>query len=489
MHDNLAKIASTAMLERGFIIDFPPEVMEELDQISGPAPCLPSPIIKDLRHLLWMSIDNEDTFDLDQVTFAEELSPDQVKIYVAIADVAILVEKGSALDIQAKSNTTSVYTPMRIFPMLPELLSTNFTSLNPKEDRRCIVVEMIVEKDGSIKTFEIYQAHIHNYAKLSYEAVGAWLDHQTPVPKSVSQVDGMTEQVKLQELVSRKIRQYRQQQGSLGFKTAEAYPIVANGTVVDLEEPVYNRSRDIIENFMISANSVATRFLSEKRMPVLRRVVRTPKRWDRIIELAAALGETLPKTPDVQSLAAFLRKRRQADPMRFPDLSLAIIKLLGRGEYVFNAPGEPAEGHFDLALKDYAHTTAPNRRYPDLVIQRILKSLFEGTPLPYNSQELTAIASHCTEKEDDATKVERRVNKSAAAMVLASRIDEEFDALVTGAGPKGTWVRLMHPPIEGKLIRGFDGVDVGDRLRVKLVSVDVGKGFIDLARVYTQRAG
>lgn len=476
---DLEKIANHVMLEKGFIIDFPTTVIDELNQITDPAPCLPSSSIKDLRHLLWMSIDAEDTFDLDQVTFAEELSPDQVKIYVAIADVAVLVEKGSALDEQAKSNTTSVYTPMKIFPMLPEKLSINYTSLNANEDRRSIVVEMIVEKDGAINTFDIYQAHIHNYAKLSFEAVGAWLAHQTSVPDSVSRVNGMTEQVKLQERVARTIRQYRQQQGALAFKTIEASPVVVDGKIVELEDPVYNRARDIIENFMISANATVTRFLSEKKMPVLRRIVRTPKRWSRIVEIAENCGEKLPDTPDVKSLGAFLRKRRQADPHQFPDLSLAVIKLLGRGEYYFNLPGEPVEGHFDLAFKDYAHTTAPNRRFADLVIQRVLKSLFEETALPYDHAQLTAIAKHCTIKEDDATKVQRSVNKSASAIILSPRINESFNAIVTGASSKGTWVRLTHPSIEGKLIQGFEGVDVGDRLTVKLVSVNVAKGFID----------
>jgi exoribonuclease-2 len=340
---------------------------------------------------------------------------------------------------------------------------------------------MIVEKDGSNNTFDVYEAHIRNYAKLSFEAIGTWLAHQTEVPDSVSKIEGMTEQVKLQERVARSIRQYRQLQGALAFKTIEASPVVVDGKIVELEEPSYNRARDIIENFMVSANAAITRFLSAKKMPVLRRVVRTPKRWSRIVELAAVSGDALPETPDVQALAAFLRKRKQEDPAHFPDLSLAVIKLLGKGEYVFNAPGQPVEGHFDLAMKEYAHTTAPNRRYPDLIIQRVLKSLFEGESVPYDAAELTAIATHCTAKEDDASKVQRRVNKSASGIILSSRINERFDAVVTGASDKGTWVRLIKPTIEGKLVQGFDGVDVGDRLTVTLVSVDVAKGFIDFA--------
>lgn len=479
---DLAEIASKVMLERNFQIHLPTEAKNELQNMTSPAPCIPTQTIKDMRNKQWFSIDNEDTFDLDQLTYAEQLSDERTKIYVAIADVDALVHTNSPLDTHAQWNTTSVYTPMTTFPMLPEKLSTNLTSLNPHVDRRAIVVEMIVEKDGSINEFDITQAIVHNYAKLDYDTLDAWLDHRTPPPEIVTKTAGLELLVKLHERIARKIRDYRLLQGALSFKTIEVYPVISNGQVVDLKEFAYNRAREIIEYFMISANNAVTRFLSSKNLPVLRRIVRTPKRWDRIVALAATYHETLPSTPDVKALSAFLRKRKQADSNAFPDLSLAIIKLIGRGEYVVGMPGKESEGHFDLALKDYAHSTAPNRRYPDLILQRLLKSVFEGTQSPYSIEQLATLAAHCTTKEDDATKVERRVAKSAAAMVLLPKINQYFDAMVTGASEKGTFVRIFNPTLEGKLVRGFKGLDVGDRLKVKLISVDIPKGYIDFER-------
>lgn len=479
---DLAEIASKVMLERNFQITLPKDASDELQNLMSPAPCIPNQTVKDMRSKLWFSIDNDDSLDLDQLTFAEQVSQEQTKIYVAIADVDALVTASSPLDNHAQWNTTSVYTPMKVFPMLPEKLSTNLTSLNPGVDRRAIVVEMIVEKDGSVKDYDVYKAIVHNYAKLAYDSLDAWLDHRTPPPEIVAKTDGLQELIKLHEQIARKIRDYRLQQGALSFKTIEVYPIIANGQVVDLKEFTYNRAREIIEYFMISANNAVTRFLTSKNLPVLKRIVRTPKRWDRIVDLANTYHEKLPLTPNVKALSAFLTKRKQEDPEGFSDLSLAIIKLIGRGEYVVGIPGQKSEGHFDLALKDYAHSTAPNRRYPDLILQRLLKSALDGNEEPYDINQLTALALHCTTKEDDATKVERRVAKSAAAMVLLPKINQHFDAMVTGASEKGTFVRIFRPTLEGKLVRGFKGLDVGDRLKVKLISVDIPNGYIDFER-------
>ncbi len=478
----LRSIAKRAMIERGLLPDFSTEALAELSAIQAPAR-MNGRAIRDLRELPWASIDNDDSRDLDQLTVAEALPGDQRRILVAVADVEALVKIGSAIDGHARHNTTSVYTAAEIFPMLPERLSTDLTSLNFGEERLAIVVEMVIGADGSLQDSAVYRALVRNHAKLTYNRVAAWLERSGAVPEAVASVDGLAENLLLQDSSAQRMKNLRQVHGALSLETVEARPIFEGDAIRELRVEDKNRAKDIIENFMIGANGVTARYISSKSLPSIRRVVRTPKRWERIVEIAAEHKVALPSQPDSTALEQFLLKEKAADPLRFPDLSLAVIKLLGSGEYVAEPPGVPVPGHFGLAVKDYTHSTAPNRRFTDLVTQRLLKAAIEGRPLPYSEGELAVLAAHCTKEEDTANKVERQVAKSAAALLLQSRIGEEFDTLVTGASSKGTWVRLLTVPIEGKLVRGFEGLDVGDRVRVELVSTSVERGYIDFKKV------
>jgi len=481
----LQRIAHRAMLERGLVPDFPLQALAELDGIHGPA-TRAEESTRDLRNLLWCSIDNDDSRDLDQLTVAESRqggTDGAAKVLVAIADVDAVVKKRSALDDHARQNTTSVYTVAETFPMLPEKLSTDLTSLNYESDRLAIVIEMVLAGDGSLQSSDLYQATVRNRAKLAYNSVAGWLEGSGPMPQGIGTVSGLDENLRLQDRVAQKLKALRHLNGALDLETIEARPVFDGDKLKDLAAETRNRAKDIIEDFMIAANGVTARYLASKKFPSLRRVVRVPKRWDRIIELAAERGTTLPKEPDAKALDQFLVAAKAADPLRFPDLSLSVIKLLGAGEYVVQLPGGSVAGHFGLAVKDYAHSTAPNRRYPDLITQRLLKAAVAGSSLPYENDELEALAKHCTEAEDAAKKVERQVTKSAAAILLETRIGEQFDAIVTGASDKGTWVRLLHPPVEGRLESGFEGMDVGHRLRVQLVRTDVERGYIDFKRV------
>jgi VacB/RNase II family 3'-5' exoribonuclease len=473
----LCRIARQAMVEYDLEPDFPPAALAELTRLASPAPKATS--MRDLRDLPWCSIDNDDSRDLDQLTVSEKLASDATKIYVAIADVDALVRKDSPIDAHARQNTTSVYTAAEIFPMLPDRLSTDLTSLNANEDRPAIIVEMAVTSDGAVADSQVYRALVHNKAKLAYNAVAAWLDGAGVMPEAMAAVPGIDEQIRTQDRVARQLDEFRRQQGALSLQTIEARAVFDGDTLRDLAADEENRAKEIIENFMVAANGVTARFLDARGFASLRRVVRSPKRWDRIVELARQLGEVLPPEPDPRALQRFLAKRRAADPLRFPDLSLSVIKLLGAGEYALEHPGKEGPGHFGLAVADYAHSTAPNRRYPDLVTQRLLKAALEDGLSPYDDQELSSLATHCTRKEDDANKVERMVGKAAAALLLEHRVGERFDGLVTGASGKGTWVRIFHPPVEGRVVRGFEGVDVGDRIRVRLVGTDADRGFID----------
>ena len=484
----LQSIAHRAMLERGLLPDFSNEALAELERLQNPTVTENGPAegplgIRDMRNLLWASIDNDDSRDLDQLTVAEAAPSDKVKILVAIADVASSIINGSAIDQHARNNTTSVYTAAKIFPMLPEKVSTDITSLNFNEDRLSIVVEMLVGADGSFEDSKIYRAWVHNYAKLAYNSVAGWLENNGAIPEAIVAVQGLAENLQLQDRVAQSMKKLRHVHGALSLETIEAKPVFDGDQIRALEIEEKNRAKEIIEDFMIAANGVTARYLSAMKSPSIRRVVRTPKRWDRIVEIAGQHKFKLPNVPDSKALEEFLVKQRAADPLRFPDLSLAVIKLLGAGEYIAEFPDGDVPGHFGLAVKDYAHSTAPNRRYPDLLTQRLLKAALEGKPAPYGKDELDVLAAHCTEAEDAANKVERQVGKSAAALLLESRIGEQFDSIVTGASEKGTWVRLLNIPVEGKLISGFDGVDVGDRIRVKLTSVDVQQGFIDFKNV------
>jgi VacB/RNase II family 3'-5' exoribonuclease len=477
----LQRIARRAMIERGLLPDFSPEALDELARMAAPAPIGDTPH-RDLRSLLWCSIDNDDSRDLDQLTVAQALPGDKAKVMVAIADVDALVRSKSAIDAHARHNTTSVYTAAEIFCMIPERLCTDLTCLALNEDRVALVIEMTIGPDGSLQDSDVSLALVRNQAKLAYNAIGAWLEGARPRPEPVEAVAGLEENLRLQDRVAQRMKGFRHLHGALSLQTIEARSVFEDGQIRALEVEEKNRAKDIIEDFMIAANGVTVRYLAAKQFPSIRRVVRSPKRWDRIVELAAARGFRLPHHPEAKPLEEFLTQQRAADPPRFPDLSLSVIKLLGRGEYVADLPGEPAPGHFGLAVKDYGHSTAPNRRYTDLITQRLLKAALGGAAPPYGRDELDALAQHCTWEEDNANKVERQVAKSAAALLLEERVGEQFDALVTGAADKGTWVRLVDMPVEGMLVRGRRGVDVGDRLRVRLVSVDVERGYIDFSR-------
>jgi exoribonuclease-2 len=480
----LEQIARRAMKERGFLPDFSRTVLTELEKIQEVDWGAESPR-KDLRYLRWASIDNDDSLDLDQLTVAETLPDRAVKILVAVADVDACVKKNSAIDAHARQNTTSVYTAAKTFPMLPERLSTDLTSLNCGEDRPAVVIEMVIGDAGEMQSSDIYNALVRNHAKLAYNSVAAWLGGQGPAPKAVTDVPGLAENLHIQDQVAQKLKAVRHEHGALDLQTLEARPIFAGEEIQDLRADERNRAKEIIEDFMIAANGVTARFLHGRKIPSLRRMVRSPKRWDRIVEIAAQNSSHLPPEPDSGALARFLTAQKAAEPVRFPDLSLSVIKLLGPGEYVVEFPDEAAPGHFGLAVKDYTHSTAPNRRFPDLITQRILKGALGGSPIPYSRDELLELARHCTDKEDDANKVERLVAKSAAAMLLSSRIGDQFDAICTGAADKGTWVRILHPPIEGRLLYGYEGVDVGNRLKVQLIHTDVEKGYIDFKQVHS----
>lgn len=471
---SLEEIAHQVMVQRQFIPDLSPEIMRELSEINEPA--TPVRNCRDLRHLMWVSIDNEDSRDLDQLTYAEK-----GKIYIAIADVDALVKQGLPIDERAAHNTTTVYTPTINFPMLPIKLSNDLTSLNPDADRLAVVVELKVFEEGRTECIDIYPALVHNKAKLNYPCVGAWLDDRNckvPMPP----IPGLQEQLDLQDSIAKNIYHYRSRQGTLEFAVIQLKAVVVDGTPVSIEQQDKNRAHSLIENFMIAANIAVTRYLKERKMPTLQRIVRKPKRWERIVTLAKNAGETLPSEPNAKALREFLLEQQLSAPLQFPDLSLAIIKLLGRGEYAVGLPDNPAPGHFDLAEQDYCHSTAPNRRFPDLIMQRILKSAFFKTEIPYTKKDLTALAAHCTEREAEADRTERQLIKCAAAFILQKEIGHTFDAMITGVSQKGTWVRLLKPPIEGKLVKGFEKVDVGDFIQVKLIRVDLKNGHIDFQK-------
>ncbi len=480
--DLLKGVARKAMLARGLLPDFSPPALAQARAITAPA--RPEGLeLRDLRGLLWASIDNDDSRDLDQLSVSEELADGSVKILVAIADVDATVARGTPIDDHARANTTSVYTVPQIFPMLPENLSTNLTSLAQDADRLAIVTEMSIDAAGVLKASAVYRALVRNKAKLAYNGVAAWLTGGAPAPAAVGAVPGMDQQLRVQDRVAQALKGVRHLRGALTLESTEALPVFDGTVLSDLRPDAKNRAHELIEDFMIAANGVNARYLAGRGLPSLRRVLRTPKNWDRIVALAAQCGERLPASPSAPALNEFLTKRRAAEPARFADLSLSVIKLLGRGEYQLDLPGQPIEGHFGLAVSDYTHSTAPNRRFPDLLTQRLLKSALTGRAVEYSADELRALAAHCTEQEDNAAKVERQVGKSAAALLLTPRIGQAFDAIVTGAADKGTWVRISSPTVEGKLISGVAGLGVGDPVRVRLVQTDVARGFIDFERL------
>jgi VacB/RNase II family 3'-5' exoribonuclease len=474
-------LAAEAMRERGLDPDFPPAALAQADALTDPAR-RPGAGVRDLTGWDWCSIDNDDTRDIDQLTVAEDLAASGVRVFVAVADVEAAVARETAMDVHARHNTTSVYTAARTFPMLPDRLSAELTSLVAGADRLAVVAAFVVDAQGRTSAAELFEARVRSQARLVYETVAAWLEGTGPAPPAVAASPDLARQLRKQDEAARRLRALRHERGALQLETIEGRPVVRDGRVVELRPQEKDRARQLVEDVMIAANEATARFLLERGVPCLRRVVRSPERWDRLEALAASKGFSLPAQPDAAALAEFLRRMRAADPLRFPDLSLAVVKLLGSGEYVVHAPGTEATGHFGLAVRDYTHSTAPNRRYPDLVTQRLVKAVLADATPPYDRGELEALAAHCTRQEDAANRVERQVRTAASAMLLSDRIGEGFDALVTGASAKATWVRTLRPPVEGRVVQGEQGLDVGDAVRVRLVRADPVRGEIDFAR-------
>ena len=482
---DLVDAARRVLRENGF----DPEVAAAVEaQLASLPDALPRDDARDLRALLWSSIDNEESRDLDQLEVADQIAGDAIRLLVAIADVDSRVPKDSPADLRARANATSVYTGVAVFPMLPERLSTDLTSLNEGQERLAVVVESIVGPDGDVSSFDVYRATVRNRAQMAYEGVGAWLEHATgghvAPPPAIARTPELAAQVRLQHEAARRLARARERNGALELETIEATPVAKDGRIVDLRLTHKTVARDLIEDFMIASNVAIARWLENRGRSGIRRVVREPERWSRIVAIAQRYGDALPAEPDAPSLARFLAARRRADPERFADLSLSIVKLLGPGEYALDRPGKDAGGHFGLAAHDYSHATAPNRRYADLVTQRLVKAALADRPAPYADDELDELARHCTEREDAARKVERTMRKIAAALFLGARVGEEFDAIVTGESKKGTFVRLLHPPAEGRVVRGAEHMDVGDRVRVRLVATDAERGWIDFAGVH-----
>ena len=473
---DLADIARAAMIENGFEPDFGADVRAEL--ANPPAPVNDDPPPKDLRDLMWSSIDNDDTRDLDQVEYAEEVVGG-TRLLIGIADVDRRVPKDSAIDRHAASQATTVYTGVEIFPMLPRELSAGETSLFEDADRYAIVVEIVVGADGTVRSEDVYRATLRNKAQLAYPSVGAWLEQRGTIPPKAAAISGLAEQLQRQAALAALLRKTRDRNGALEIQTVEARAVTLDGKVTTIEQSRDNAATRTIEDFMVAANGAVARFLDKHGLASIRRIVRKPERWPRIVDLARQYGVTLPAEADSIALHKFLEARRAVDPDHFPDLSLAIVKLMGPGEYALDLPGGLNEGHFGLAVQDYTHSTAPNRRFADLLTQRLVKAVLAGKPSPYANDELEAVARNCTLREDAARKVERKVRKTAAALLLADKIGAHFQAIVTGVKKEGTYVRVLAPPVEGRLMQGEHGVDVGDRISVKLLSTNPEKGFID----------
>ena len=478
---DLARLAVEEMIEHGFKPEYPPEAHREVERLERRAAPVARDGRQDLRELLWSSIDNRTSRDLDQVEFAESLPDGSIRLMIGIADVDALVTRGTATDEHAALNTTSVYTGVRVFHMLPAGLSTDLTSLNESEDRNALIVEMRVAADGTMTPVDVYLAMVHNYAKLEYESIGAWLAQQSPPPRAVAQSAALTAQLTLQHECATRLRNVRRESGAMNIESSEPQAVIAGGRVVDLAVPRRNIAREMIEDFMIATNRAVAMILLERGSMSIRRIVREPRRWDRLVQLAADLGETLPDSPDSGALGAFLTRRRAADPQHFADLSLTVVKLLGPGEYVLERRlGDRGQtGHFGLGVADYVHSTAPNRRFVDLVTQRLLKATEQRATMPYAEAELHEIAQRCTEREREAKKVERAMQKRIAAHFLRDRVGDSFVATVTGKSSKGMWVRLLSPPVEGRLTHGGESADVGDTMRVRLSRADARRGFID----------
>ncbi len=481
---DLKAIARQSMASYGFLTDFPVNVVREVQSIDGIVPhCDSGTNLKDMRSALWSSIDNIDSLDFDQVEYCQEREDGDIRVRVAIADVDAYVLKDSATDERAAHNGTSVYTGVETFPMIPTKLSHDLSSLKQAADRLAVVIDYTVRPDGTVRAGSVYRALINNHAKLVYEPVGEWLEGKGPRPEAMAQVPGLEEQLRLQDEAAQRLHNFRRQNGAIELEMVEAKPVMEEDTIVDLIVRSRNQAHRIIENFMIAANGVMVNFLKDKGAPSIQRIVRTPERWPRILDIAHRYGVELPFNPSPRALSDFLDERQKKDPEHFPDLSLTIVKLLGRGEYTVVYPDEKHEGHFGLAVTDYTHSTAPNRRYVDLIIQRLIKSVLARSTFPYRRTELQQIAAWCSERDQFAKKVERFMRKVAAAVLLSGRIGEVFEGIVTGASEKGVYVRLITLPAEGRIVRGEQGLDVGEKLKVRLRALQVERGFIDFERV------
>ncbi len=480
-HYNLSAAAHAAMLEHGFQPDFPTGTVNELAAIAAQDGRLPTEGVQDLRSLLWSSIDNDTSKDLDQIEWAERLPDGRIRVLVGVADVDARVQRGTVIDGHAQSETTSVYTGVKVFPMLPTDLSEGITSLNENQDRVAMVVEFAVDQAGGVADGKAYRALVHNRAQLAYPSVGAWLAGTGPSPAKVAADQKLAAQLRLQDEAAQRMLDSRFQHGALDLETIETRPVMLAEEAVEITRLEKNRATSLIEEFMVAANGVVARIFDEARVPSIRRVVRTPKRWERIVQVAARLGTTLPLEPDSKALNDFLLAQKRKDPDHFPDLSLAVVKLMGPGEYVLVRPDQPPPGHFGLAVQDYTHSTAPNRRFPDVVTQRILKAWLAKAGQPYTAGQLDGIAQRCTLMEDAARKVEREMQKRIAAVVLHKHIGQSYRAIVTGVNKYGTFIRTFDPHVDGMLVEGGKGLDVGDRITAKLISTDPERGFIDFA--------
>lgn len=474
-------LAKQSLAAHGFKPGFGPEVEQQLGELRAHPPAVQaSDVIRDMRKLLWSSIDNDTSRDLDQLEYAEQLPNGDIRVYIAVADVDAYVAKGTPIDKHAADQTSTLYTGVTIFPMIPEELSTGETSLLENQDRLAIVVQYDVTCGGEIHDSSIYRAVVNNKAQLAYPSVGAWLEGRGEAPPKVAASAELQAQLKLQDKAAQCLRAERYEHGALTIEGNEVQPITKKGEIIGIEDHEKNRATELIEDFMIAANETVAEFLLD--VPSIRRIVKTPKRWDRIGALAAESGTKLPAEPDSKALNDFLTARLAADPDHFADISLAVVKLMGPGEYILEKPGETMEGHFGLAVRDYAHSTAPNRRFADVITQRLIKAKLAHTAQPYSADELDAIAKHLTEREDATRKVEREMSKRLTAIAMVHHIGEVYDGIVTGVNEHGTFVRVLKPHMEGLLIQGQHGADVGDRLRAKLVSADPQRGYIDFTR-------
>lgn len=475
---DLVAIAWGAMDRFGFNPEFPKSVLREVSAMK-PALWETGTGIRDLRSLLWSSIDNVDSLDLDQIEYCEEGEGGEVQVKVAISDVDSYVAKDSQTDRYAAYNGTSVYTGIVTFPMLPDHLSKGISSLLPGQDCMTVVIEYTVLPDGSTRHGSLYPAIVRNKAKLIYEEVGEWLEETREMPESVREVPGLEEQIRLQHTAAQRLRRYRMKYGALDLRTIEADPVLEDGKVRDLIVQRQDLARQVIEEFMVAANGTTVAFLEEAGSPLIERVVVTPKYWSEIVETAGEHGWKLPKTPDAKELSLFLDDERERHPATFPDLSLTIVKLMGPGEYKARDPQRKPVGHFALAVTDYTHSTAPNRRYTDLIIQRLVKAVIHQTDCPYTYEDLEEEADWLSDREKASKKVERFMRKAAAAVLLQDRIGETFEGFVTGASQKGTYVRLISPPAEGRVMRGEKHLKVGKKVSVRLIHTNPQNGHVD----------